>query len=144
MQAKRHERAAMVSESLVVIGLPSSGLHKLVRSLEVQQIENANIVNSFGQKLDNIVSGQVLQVVADIKNSDDLNQDFVYILDIKDSQDNPIRPTQWITGTLMAAQTFNVGLSWIPETSGEFTATIYTGNSMGSVSHVADIDIIIN
>ncbi|NND86360.1 MAG: hypothetical protein HKM23_03310 [Nitrosopumilus sp.] len=108
------------------------------------QIENTNIVNSFGQKLDNIVSGQVLQVVADIKNSDDLNQDFVYMLDIKDSQDNPIRPTQWITGTLMAAQTFNVGLSWIPETSGEFTATIYTGNSMSSVSHVADIDIIIN
>ncbi|BDQ30329.1 hypothetical protein [Nitrosopumilus zosterae] len=111
---------------------------------KVIRIDNVDLVNSFGQKLSNIESNQILQVVADITNPSDIKQDFVYMLDIKDSKDNPIRPTTWVTGTLTAEQTFNVGLSWIPEESGEFTATISTGNSMESVSHVADIGIVIS
>lgn len=111
---------------------------------KVIRIDNVDVVNSFGQKPGNIESRQILQVVADITNPGDLKQNFVYMLDIKDNKDNPIRPTQWVTGTLTGDQTFNVGLSWIPEESGEFTATISTGNSMESVSHVADIGIVVN
>lgn len=111
---------------------------------KVIRIDNVDVVNSFGQKLGNIESSQILQVVADITNPGDLKQNFVYMLDIKDNKDNPIRPTQWVTGTLTGDQTFNVGLSWIPEESGEFTATISTGNDMDSVSHVADIGIVVS
>lgn len=138
------------SESKQTIGATTSQVSHELRNNDFLfdnkaiRIDNVDIVNSFGQKLSNIESSQILQVVADITNPGDLKQDFVYMLDIKDNNDNPIRPTAWVTGTLTADQTFNVGLSWIPEESGEFTATISTGNSMESVSHVADIGIVIS
>ncbi|MCV0409245.1 hypothetical protein [Nitrosopumilus sp.] len=141
---------AKESESKQTIGATTSKVsyeppnNDFVFDNKVIRIDNVDIVNSFGQKLSNIKSSQILQVVADITNPSDLKQDFVYMLDIKDNKDNPIRPTAWVTGTLTAEQTFNVGLSWIPEESGEFTATISTGNSMESVSHVADIGIVIS
>ena len=107
-------------------------------------IANVEIVNTLGQKLHDIAPGQALQVVADITNPNDLTQRFVYMLDIKDNRNNSIQPTQWITGTINADQTFNVGLSWIPQESGEFIATVYSGMNMDTVSPITNIEIIVN
>ncbi len=108
------------------------------------RLDNIDLVNSFGQKFDEIKSEQVLQVTADITNSDDYSQDFIYMVEVKNDENTIVQPAKWITGTLNSKQTLNVGLSWIPKETGQFRATISTGTGVNSVSQIADIEIIVN
>jgi hypothetical protein len=107
-------------------------------------LDNIDLVNSFGQKFDEIKSEQVLQVAADITNSDDYSQNFIYMVEVKNNENIIVQPAKWITGTLNSKQTLNVGLSWIPKETGQFRATISTGIGVNSVSQIADIEITVN
>lgn len=105
------------------------------------QVDNISVINSFGQKFDEIKSNQILQVVADIANQDDHKYDFAYMVEITNDRNVRVQPAKWVTGTLNPGQEFNVGLSWIPEKSGEFNAAIYVGTAIDSVSQIADLKI---
>lgn len=107
-------------------------------------LDNFGLVNSFGQKFDEIKSDQVLQVAADITNSGDYSQDFIYVVEVKNDSNDVIQPAKWITGTLNPKQTLNVGLSWIPKETGNFRATISMGTEINSISQIADIEIDVN
>ena len=107
-------------------------------------LDNIDLVNSFGQKFDEIKSEQVLQVAADITNSDDYSQNFIYLVEVKNNENIIVQPAKWITGTLNSKQTLNVGLSWIPKETGQFRATISIGIGVNSVSQIADIEITVN
>ena len=111
------------------------------KSSEKIVLDGIAVVNSFGQKFDDIKSGQIVQISSEVTNLTDSIQDFVYTLEIKNDEAVQIQPTKWITGKLDPDQRLNVGLSWIPEQEGKFTAGVYLGNDMDSVSHVADIEL---
>ena len=107
-------------------------------------LDNVGVVNSFGHEFDEIKTDQVLQVAADITNSNQHKQDFVYVMEITDSTGTLVQPAKWVTGTLNPSQTFNVGLSWMPDEIGEFNATLSIGSEMDLLSPVADIQISVN
>ena len=107
-------------------------------------LDNFNLVNSFGHAFDEIKSEQVLQIVADITNTDSDQQDFIYMVEIKDDSNTVVQPAKWMKGTLNSNQTMNVGLSWIPKETGKYTAIISTGIGTDSVSPMADIEIDVN
>ena len=107
------------------------------------QVDNIGIINSLGQRFDEIKSNQILQVAADITNLYDHEYDFAYMVEITNDRNVLVQPTKWVTGTLNPGQVFNVGLSWIPKESGEFDAAIYVGTSTDSVSQIADLKIIV-
>jgi len=92
-------------------------------------------------EFDQIKSGQVLQIAADITNYDESEQNFTYIVEIRDNTDKIIQPAKWMTGTLNPEQTLNVGLSWIPEEAGKFKAVISTGTEMKTAKQVTEIPI---
>jgi hypothetical protein len=102
------------------------------------------VVNSFGQKFDEIKAEQVLHIAADITNPNDQKHDFAYLLEITDSENKHTQPPRWITGTLNPTQTFNVSLSWMPEESGAYNAIISIGASIDSVIQVVDLEINVN
>jgi len=108
------------------------------------RLDNIDLVNSFGQKFDEIKSEQVLQVAADITNSNDYSQDFIYMVEVKNYENTIVQPAKWITGTLNSKQTLNIGLSWIPKETGQFRATVSAGTDVNSVSNIADIEIVVN
>ena len=107
-------------------------------------LNNIGFSNSLGQKLDEIKSDQVLQVTADVTNLNNYAQNFVYMVKITNDDDVQVQPTKWITGMLDPNQTFNAGLSWIPEKAGDFKATISVGTGMGSVVQMADVEVSVN
>ncbi len=107
-------------------------------------LDSVDVVNSFGQKFDEIRADQVLQIAADITNPNEYRQDFAYIVEITDVANNLTEPAKWVTGTLNPVQTFNVSLSWIPEYIGEYRAIISIGTDIDSVTQVADIEINVN
>ena len=107
-------------------------------------LNDVSIVNSFGQRFDEIKADQILQISADISNLQTYSNDFAYVVQITDTENNIAQPARWITGTLNPEQNFNVSLSWVPEKTGMYNATVSLGSSIDSVLPVADVEIDVN
>ena len=104
-------------------------------------LENVGIVNSFGKAIEDVRSEQVLQLAADITNSKSHPQEFVYLIEVKNELNEVIQAPKWVTGRLNPEQTLNIGLSWIPQETGNYNATIAVGTGMDSIIEAADIRI---
>ncbi len=113
-------------------------------NIEKMYLDNIGVVNSFGQEFDEIKTDQVLQIAADLTNTNEYKQDFAYVVEIIDNKNVLVQRAKWVTGTLDSTQTFNVGLSWIPKETGEYKAVISIGTEIDSVSQVAEIKINVN
>jgi len=72
----------------------------------------------------NININQQVQIAANITNNQEIDQKFVYIVQIKDSEDVVVHLV-WISGELNPHQTFSPAVSWKPELSGSFVAQIF-------------------
>lgn len=107
-------------------------------------LENIDIINSFGQKFDEIKSNQILQVAADITNPHDFKNNFVYRVEITNEEKVPVQPAKWMTGTLNPNQTLNVSLSWIPVETGTFNAIVSVGTEIDSILQADEIKIDVN
>ncbi|MDH3311698.1 MAG: hypothetical protein OEM28_00955 [Nitrosopumilus sp.] len=108
------------------------------------RLNKIGVVNSFGQKFDEIKPNQILQIAADITNSNDYKNNFVYIVEVTNKEDVTVQPAKWMTGTLNPNQTLNIGLSWVPEEAGEFNGIVSLGTDVDSIFQVADIKINVN
>jgi len=94
---------------------PATSL-RLVDGQDNQVIEHLN------------VNQQVL-VTADITNNQEHDQDFVFIVQIKNDE-NVIISLGWITGSLNSKQSLSPALSWIPDHSGSYLAEIFVWESL--------------
>ena len=82
------------------------------------------------QQHENILTiDKQIQIVADVSNTQDRMQPFVYLVKIQDKNDVTVS-LAWITGALSPKQTLSPALSWIPEAAGSYTATIYVWESI--------------
>lgn len=79
----------------------------------------------------NVIVNQLVQVTADVTNNQEISQDFVYIVQIKD-ESGVIRYLAWISGTLQPGQSFSAARSWTPDTSGKFVAEIFVWESFSN------------
>ena len=89
------------------------------------------------QVSENVIVNQLVQVTADVTNKQDSNQDFVYIVQIKDEV-GIIRYLAWISGTLQPGQSFSAARSWTPDTSGKFVAEIFVWESFINPEPLSD------
>ncbi len=88
-----------------------------------------NIAGS--QVSQNVIVNQLVQVTADITNNQDISQDFVYIVQIKD-EFGIIRYLAWISGSLEPGQSFSAARSWTPHAAGKFVAEIFVWESFSN------------
>ena len=90
-------------------------------------IQNQKIANALGSHIDEVNSGQQVQITANISNNQNFEQEFAYVITTQDNDmmSEPI----WITGTLAAYQELNPSLSWTPEYGGSHTITIQVWNN---------------
>ncbi|MEX2193379.1 MAG: CARDB domain-containing protein [Nitrosarchaeum sp.] len=96
-----------------------------ITQLDRVDITNPRLVNAFGSKISERVNvNQQVQISADIKNNQEKDQEFAYIVQIK-NQNNIIMSINWVIGSLDPGQTFSPALSWIPKASGEYTVEIF-------------------
>jgi hypothetical protein len=79
----------------------------------------------------NVIVNQLVQVTADVTNNQDIPQDFIYIVQIKD-EFGIIRYLAWISGTLEPGQSFSAARSWTPDTVGKFVAEIFVWESFSN------------
>ena len=89
-------------------------------------IQNAQLVS---QDEDKVTVDKQIMVVADLSNGQDRDQNFAYIVQIRDENDVVIS-LSWLTGSLTPRQTFSPALSWTPTSPGIFTIQIFVWESV--------------
>jgi hypothetical protein len=101
----------------------------VVPPLERAPAANLRTVDAFGNSLDTVSVDQQVQISADLANGQDREQTFAYLVQIQDG-DGVTVSLAWITGSLSSGQSFSPALSWIPTSSGSYTATAFVWESV--------------
>jgi len=89
-------------------------------------IQDAELVS---QSEDMLSVDEQVMVVADLSNGQDRNQNFAYIVQIRDENDSVIS-LSWLTGSLTLGQKFSPALSWTPITTGSYMIEIFVWESL--------------
>jgi hypothetical protein len=90
-----------------------------------------------------VEAGKQIQIAADLQNNQDFEQDFAYIVQIQNENGVTVS-LAWLTGTLQPAQSFSPAISWIPNETGQYEATIFVWESItnpSALSHTLTMEI---
>ena len=101
----------------------------IVPPLERAPAANARVVDAFGNALAEVSVDQQVQITADLANGQDREQSFAYLVQVQDGNGVTVS-LAWITGSLAAGQSFSPALSWIPDSAGTYTATVFVWESV--------------
>lgn len=103
--------------------------------LEKVVVSDSGLVNRSGNAIGtNVNVNQQVLVSSKITNTQDSNQDFIYIVQIKDNEDRVVK-LGWITGSLTSFQNFVPAVSWVPKTQNTFTVEIYVWDGLDIKKH---------
>ncbi len=106
--------------------------------LERTSIGNPRLENTSGAPLvDKINVNQQIQISADIINHQTKSQEFIYIVQIKNSA-NVVVSLEWIGGQLTPNQKFSSSISWAATSSGEYTAEIFVWENFKNYSALTE------
>jgi hypothetical protein len=97
--------------------------------LERAPAANARVVDAFGSSVAEVSSGQQVQIAADVSNGQSKDQAFAYLVQVQDGNGVTVS-LAWITGSLTAGQSMSPALSWTPDASGTYTATVFVWESV--------------
>ena len=89
--------------------------------------------DSFGNPVSSIISQKQMQIVGKIENHIDYDQEFIYFIQIKNS-DFDVISLSWIQGQLSSKQILDISLSWIPEKSDTYFLETYVWNSLNELT----------
>jgi hypothetical protein len=87
--------------------------------------------------------GKQVQIEADLRNGQEIEQDFAYIVQIQNS-DGITVSLSWLTGRLAPAQTLTPAISWIPDEIGVYDVTIFVWeaiNNPTALSHTLSMKV---
>ncbi len=116
----------------------------VVSPLEKVSMNECKTVDSFGNQLTNITVDQQIQITCDLENGQDKEQQFAYLVQIKNSDDVTVY-LSWITGTLLPAQMLSSSLSWSPQITGPYDATMFVWENLdGSMPLTSPISLTLN
>jgi hypothetical protein len=75
------------------------------------------------QEKTHFVDEQIM-IMADISNNQDVQQNFAYIIQVK-NDDDVVISLSWLTGSLSPRQSFSPAQSWIPNESGNYRIQVF-------------------
>ena len=100
-----------------IIGTPIAPLGQI-------NLSNPRVVDSFGNAITTAKANQQVLIGADLKNMQQKDQPFAYLVQVEDSNGVTLS-LSWITGTLSKNQFLSLAESWLPTSSGKYTAQIF-------------------
>ena len=114
--------------------------------LERAPAANARVVDAFGSSVAEVTVGQQVQIAADVSNGQSKDQAFAYLVQVQDGNGVTVS-LAWITGSLTAGQSMSPALSWTPDASGSYTATVFVWESVDNPTALSptvsvDIDVV--
>ncbi len=134
---KIHERVPVIqsftlfAESDQYSTLPF-GVQDVNNPLEVGskvRVSKLGLVDQAGSTIGSAAPGERVWIKSDLKNKLSIEQEFTYIVQIKDKHGYPVT-INWVDGVMTPDMSFAPSLSWVPEDEGVYFAEIFVWHSM--------------
>ena len=114
----------ILAQEFVVSNIPTT---------ERLTMNEMNILAQNGELIEKLYVGQTGMLFSNVKNVIDYSQEFTYIVQIKD-EDNNVVSLSWVTGEIISYQELGMSVSWIPQESGKYSIDRFLWNSIkGSI-----------
>jgi hypothetical protein len=97
--------------------------------IDPYSISEPKLVDLFGRSINALDAEKPVLVQTIVTNNLEEDQPFVYILQVKDKDDFTVMLT-WIKGNMYAKSSFNPGISWTPESKGDYNIEIFVWKSI--------------
>ena len=94
-------------------------------------IKNNLITDGSGNEVLSPKINEQLQIVGDVKNNQEYEQDFVFLIQIKENSGTVVS-LSWIKGKLSPNQELQVSQSWNPTKSGSYTIETFVWSSLSN------------
>jgi len=106
----------------------------------IERIKNSPISFSdgLGNSLGSFTADSPIQLVGTIQNEQDFNQNFVYLFQVKNSE-NFIESLSWIQSEISPKQILDVSQSWTPVTPGTYEIETFVWNSINDPTVLSPI-----
>jgi hypothetical protein len=92
-----------------------------------------------GAEVDEVAPGEQVVISVDVNNNNNFAQDFTAIVEVR-TADDITEYLQWQTGTLNPDGSVNVGLSWIPADSGEYTIRTFVVSNLQNPAVLSSVE----
>ena len=92
-------------------------------------VSRLSLVDQEGKTIGNAAPGERVWIKSDLKNKLSTEQEFTYIVQIKDNDGFPVT-INWVDGVLTPDMAFAPSLSWVPGEEGVYFAEIFVWHSI--------------
>ncbi len=92
-------------------------------------ITRSLITDQTNTQLSNVDAGQLMMIQSLVRNNQEIQQTFAYIVQIKDSKGIVVK-LEAVEGLLPSGKSFTVGVSWTPESAGTYSAEAFVWKSL--------------
>ena len=114
----------ILAQEIVVSNIPTT------ERLSMNEIE---ILSQNGELIERLDIGQTGMLFSNVKNVIDYSQEFTYIVQIK-NEDNNVISLSWVTGEVRPSQELGMSISWMPQELGKYSIDRFVWNSIkGSI-----------
>ena len=104
--------------------------------LERVSTQEIFIADSMGNPMMELSSSNQMQIVGDIRNEQSFNQDFVYLMQVKNEHGITVS-LSWVLGQMQPYQKLSLSQSWIPNESGRYTIDTFVWDSLRDATPLA-------
>ena len=92
-------------------------------------IARSAITDQTNAQLSNVSAGQLVVVQSVLRNNQETQETFAYLVQIKDSNGIVVK-LESVEGVIPSGKSFTVGVSWIPEITGTYSAETFVWKSL--------------
>jgi len=92
-------------------------------------IARSLITDQTNAQLSNVDAGQLMMIQSLVRNNQEIQQTFAYIVQIKDSKGIVVK-LEAVEGLLPSGKSFTVGVSWTPESAGTYSVEAFVWKSL--------------
>ena len=119
----------VLAQEIVISNIPAS------ERLSMNKLE---ILSQNGELIERLEIGQTGMLFSKVKNAIDFSQEFTYIVQIK-NEDNNVISLSWVTGETMPSQELGMSVSWMPQEPGKYSIERFVWNSIEGAIPLTDI-----
>ena len=118
----------ILAQEIVISNIPTS------ERLSMNELE---ILSQNGELIERLEIGQTGMLFSKVKNAIDFSQEFTYIVQIK-NEDNNVISLSWVTGETMPSQELGMSVSWMPQEPGKYSIERFVWNSIQGAIPLTD------
>jgi hypothetical protein len=106
----------------------------------IERLKNSPIIfsDSLGNQLQSFSTNKQMQIVGTITNNENYKQKFVYLFQVKNSDDS-VESISWVQGELTAKQSLDISQSWVPKKSGIYQIETFVWNSLADTMALSPV-----